>query len=114
MNATEERPAWKRFIVALLIVLAAAGCHSIALFACGSAAGSVLGMGDSVGAEKPSEYVVLLGGLGFVILSFPVGWPFCCFSLGKPELFFTGMAFNSLLWGYVFYLRLQYVKNAHL
>lgn len=111
MNTADEHPAWKRFIVAMLIVLAAGGCHFIALYACGSVAGSVLGMGSSVGEIKPSETFVLLGGLGFIILSFQVGWPFCCLSFGRPELFFAGMAFNSMLWGYVFYLRVQYMKN---
>ena len=68
-----QRPAWKRLVSALLIILAVSGCHFSLVFACNHVAGSIPVFGQSVEDDEWSEVIDWIGLIGFVVLSFPVG-----------------------------------------
>ena len=115
------RTAWRSFGFAVLMILTVAGCHFGAVLVCYFAVEfesehftsfTALNMGSSGESEGKSETISWLGVLGLVVLSFPVGWLFCCSGLGEPKVLFTIMAANSLFWGCMFYLRYYFMKHA--
>ena len=105
----------------MLMILTVAGCHFGAAVACYYAmeyesehftSFTALNMGSNGEPEGKSEAISWLGVLGLFVLSFPVGWFFCCSSIGDPKMLFAIMAANSLFWGCMFYLRYYFVKHA--
>ena len=102
----------RRFGLAAAMILAVVGCHFGATFVCFQAAANCSFMGSGGEDEQNAEIVCWLSGLGFIVLSFPLGWLLYCSSIGGPKMFFAIMAANSLFWGCLFYLRYYFMKHA--
>jgi hypothetical protein len=114
------RSARRGFGLAAAMILTVAACHFNAVVVCYFAmkyesrnftSFTILNMGSSGEPEGKSEAISWLGVLGLFVLSFPVGWFFCCSSIGDPKMLFAIMSVNSLFWGCIFYLRYYFVKH---